>query len=38
MLFKDYLKVMFDLQILAMQGDLTRVISLMYGREGSQRV
>ena len=36
-LFKDYLKVMFDLQILAMQGDLTRVMSLMYGREGSQR-
>ena len=36
-LFKDYLKMMFDLQILAMQGDLTRVLSLMYGREGSQR-
>ncbi len=36
-LFKDYLKVMFDLQILAMQGDLTRVFTLMYGREGSQR-
>ena len=36
-LFKDYLKVMFDLQILALQGDLTRVITMMYGREGSQR-
>jgi hypothetical protein len=36
-LFKEYLKVMFDLQILALQGDLTRVITMMYGREGSQR-
>jgi hypothetical protein len=36
-LFKDYLKVMFDLQILALQGDLTRVITMMYGREGSLR-
>jgi hypothetical protein len=36
-LFRDYLKVMFDLQILAMQADLTRVITMMYGREGSQR-
>jgi hypothetical protein len=36
-LFRDYLKVMFDLQVLAMQADLTRVITLMYGREGSQR-
>ena len=36
-LFKDYLKVMFDLQILALQGDLTRVITMMYGREASQR-
>ena len=36
-LFKDYLKVMFDLQVLALQGDLTRVISLMYGREASLR-
>jgi hypothetical protein len=36
-LFRDYLKVMFDLQILAMQADLTRVVTMMYGREGSQR-
>ena len=36
-LFKDYLALMFDLQILAMQGDLTRVMSLMYGREASLR-
>jgi hypothetical protein len=36
-LFKGYLKVMFDLQVLALQGDLTRVITMMYGREGSQR-
>jgi len=36
-LFKNYLKVMFDLQILALQGDLTRVMSLMYGREASLR-
>jgi Protein of unknown function (DUF1552) len=36
-LFADYLKVMFDLQIVAMQTDLTRVITFMYGREASQR-
>jgi hypothetical protein len=36
-LFADYLKVMFDLQIAAMQADLTRVITFMYGREASQR-
>ena len=36
-LFTDYLKLMFDLQILAMQADLTRVITFMYGREASQR-
>jgi hypothetical protein len=36
-LFKDYLALMFDLQILALQGDLTRVVSLMYGREASLR-
>jgi hypothetical protein len=35
--FADYLKVMFDLQILAMQTDMTRVITFMYGREASQR-
>jgi len=36
-LFKDYLKVMFDLQVAAMQTDMTRVITFMYGREASQR-
>ena len=36
-LFTDYLKLMFDLQILAMQADLTRVMTFMYGREASQR-
>jgi hypothetical protein len=36
-LFADYLKVMFDLQVAAMQTDLTRVITFMYGREASQR-
>ncbi len=36
-LFADYLKVMFDLQIAAMQTDMTRVITFMYGREASQR-
>ena len=36
-LFSDYLALMFDLQILALQGDLTRVVSLMYGREASLR-
>ena len=35
--FADYTKLMFDLQILAMQSDLTRVITFMYGREASQR-
>lgn len=36
-LFADYLKLMFDLQIVAIQADLTRVITFMYGREASQR-
>jgi hypothetical protein len=36
-LFRDYLKVMFDLQIAALQTDMTRVITFMYGREASQR-
>ena len=35
--FADYTKIMFDLQILALQSDLTRVITFMYGREASQR-
>jgi len=36
-LFADYLKVMFDLQVAALQTDQTRVITFMYGREASQR-
>ena len=36
-LFADYLKIMFDLQVVAMQTDQTRVITFMYGREASQR-
>lgn len=36
-LFSDYLKLMFDLQVLAIQADLTRTTTFMYGREGSQR-
>ena len=36
-LFGDYLKMMFDLQVLAFQGDLTRVSTLLYGREASVR-
>ncbi len=36
-LFADYLKLMFDLQLLAMQADLTRTATFMIGREGSQR-
>ncbi len=35
--FADYLKMMFDLQLLAFQADLTRVSTLMVGREGSVR-
>lgn len=36
-LFADYLKLMFDIQVLAMQADLTRTSTFMFGREGSQR-
>ena len=36
-LFADYLKLMFDIQFLAVQADLTRVATFMIGREGSQR-
>jgi hypothetical protein len=35
--FADYVKLMFDLQILAFQADLTRVSTFMFGREGSVR-
>ena len=35
--FEDHLKVMFDLQLVALQADLTRVITFMIGREQSTR-
>src|SRR5262249_46470498 len=35
--FADYLKLMFDLQVAAFQADVTRVATLMIGREGSLR-
>ena len=33
--FAEYLKLMYDLQVIAFQADLTRVATLMVGREGS---
>jgi hypothetical protein len=35
--FDEYAKLMFDLQVIAFRADLTRVISMMIGREGSNR-
>ena len=35
--FAEYVKIMFDLQVLAFQADLTRVSTLVFGREGSVR-
>ena len=35
--FADYARLMFDLQVLAYQSDLTRVITFMMGREFSSR-
>ncbi|MBY0507910.1 MAG: DUF1552 domain-containing protein [Bryobacteraceae bacterium] len=35
--FADYVKLMFDLQTIAFQSDLTRVSTMMIGREGSVR-
>jgi hypothetical protein len=35
--FSDYVKLMFDLQTLAFQSDLSRVSTMMLGREGSVR-
>jgi len=35
--FEDHAKLMFDLQVIAFQADLTRVTSIMLGREGSNR-
>ena len=36
--FSDYMKLMYDLQVLAFQTDTTRISTLMVGREGSNRV
>jgi Protein of unknown function (DUF1552) len=36
--FSEYLKLMYDLQVMAFRSDLTRVTTLMVGREGSVRV
>ena len=33
--YEDHAKLMFDLQVIAFQADLTRITSLMMGREGS---
>ena len=35
--FAEYAELMFDLQVLAFQADLTRVVTMMVGREGSMR-
>ena len=35
--FDDHMKLLYDLQWLAFQGDLTRVFTLMYGRELNSR-
>lgn len=35
--FADYVKLMFDLQVLAFQADVTRVSTLLFGREASVR-
>jgi hypothetical protein len=37
-LYSDYVKLMFDLQVIAFQSDLSRVSTMMLGREGSVRV
>jgi len=36
-LYADYVNLMFDLQVVAFQTDLTRIVTLMMGREGSMR-
>lgn len=38
MTLSEYVKLMFDLQAIAFQSDLTRISTLMVGREGSMRV
>ena len=37
-LFSEYVHLMYDLQVIAFQADLTRVATLVIGREGSGRV
>jgi Protein of unknown function (DUF1552) len=36
--YSEYVKLMFDLQVIAFQSDLSRVSTMMLGREGSVRV
>src|SRR5262249_60257774 len=36
--FPEYAKLMYDLQLVAFQADLTRVSTMVVGREGSTRV
>jgi hypothetical protein len=36
-LYADYVNLMFDLQLLAFQTDMTRIVTMMMGREGSMR-
>jgi hypothetical protein len=36
-LYADYVNLMFDLQIIAFQTDMTRIVTMMMGREGSMR-
>ena len=35
--FEEHVQLLYDLQVLAFQSDLTRVITFMYGREQSAR-
>ena len=35
--YEEYVKLMFDLQVIAFQSDVTRVSTMMLGREGSVR-
>jgi hypothetical protein len=37
LLYSEYVSLMFDLQVIAFQSDLTRVSTMMLGREGSVR-
>ena len=36
-LYADYVNLMFDLQLIAFQTDMSRVVTMMMGREGSMR-